>query len=371
MAAGCKQPEASEGTADTVEAQALPRVSVRVVALEDWEDRLVVPATLLPPAQIKVTPQIMGTVQELGADEGDFVAKGDLLAAVDPSDIEIQLGQARAALAAARAGARAARVQRDNLERQYERMKALESTQSIPTVEYEQTEAGYLAAKAQVGVADAQVKVARAGVAAAEEARDDTRILAPVGGLVVKRMVNVGEQVAPVSPMPLFVLATVDPLYAEGNAPENVFGQLREDMPATVFADGQGEKGYPGTVSLIGPAVDPVSKTVRVRVTVPNPGTDGQRELVSGMTAQIELVPEKGRYFVLPLNTVRREEEDRLVVYFVDENNVVYERKVRPVRRTGLYFLAREGVDEGARLVVAAPKELKPGDEAEVVYAEE
>jgi RND family efflux transporter MFP subunit len=357
LLAACSTP--TEADPDT--APKTPRVVVRPLALQAWSEQLRVPATVVPTALVSVLPETRGRVRELHVDEGDEVAQGALLAVLDTDDVDLQRRQAAGQVAMARAGMAAATVNRQNLARQLERFEALKKAGSVADAEYDNVKAGFDAAEAQLGLARAQVSVAEAALATVDEALSDARITAPIAGLVVKRSLNVGDEAIPLSPVPFFVLASAEPLYVEGNAPEHVLGRLRAGMPARLTFDGLPGEVFEGTVKLIGPTVDPLAKTVRVRAEVPNPVVEGRRRLAPGLSGVIELVPAEGRYFVLPLNTVRRQEGEQLVVLLVDESGKVAERRLTPLRKEGLTFLALDGLAEGERLVLSAPKDLQAG----------
>lgn len=357
LLAACAKPAAVDPDAT----QATPRVIVRNLVLQAWSERLQVPATVVSPSLVTVLPETKGRVRELHADEGDEVAAGALLAVLDTDDVDLARRQAAGQVAMARAGVAAADVNRQNLARQFERFEALQRTNSVPDAEVDNVKAGFQAAEAQLGMARAQVSVAEAALATVDKALADARVTAPIAGLVVKRGLNVGDEAIPMSPVPFFVLAGADPLYVEGSAPEHALGRLRPGMPARLSFDGLPGQVFDGAVKLVGPTVDPATKTVRVRVEAANPLVEGRRRLTPGLSGVIELVPEEGRYFVLPLNTVRRQDGAQLVVLLVGADNKVLERSLTPVRKEGLTFLALEGLAEGERLVLAAPKDLQAG----------
>lgn len=344
-----------------------PRVTVESLRLRDWEDRVMVPVTVAPAATVHVVARVPGRVREVRVREGDEVRAGDPLVLLDTRDLVLAGRQAEGQAALARASLRAAVAQRDTLARDRARFEELAKTGSVSQGEMDRIQAQSEAAEAQVGVARAQVQVAEAALALARKALEDARVTAPVDGLVVKRGVDPGQETSPAAAAPLVVLAGVDPVHVEGSVPEHVFGRLHAGMEASVRFDGLAGETFRGVVTLVGPTVDPVSRMVRVRVVVPNPRDQGRRRLAAGMSGVLEIVPQAGRYFVIPMNAVRRQEGDRLVVFLVGDDGRVVERAVRAVRKEGLTFLALEGLSEGERLVTAGPKELHAGDEVEVV----
>lgn len=342
-----------------------PKVGVRPLVLEDWADRVEVPATVLPAATVNVIARVPGRLAEVRADEGAEVAQGDVIAVLDPRDLRIAVQAAEGQAAMARAGLDAATVQRDNLARDGKRFAALKQTGSVSESEAEKLDAALRAAEAQVGVAKAQLQVAQAGLEAARRNLSDATVKAPIDGVIVKRTFDVGQETAPAAG-PLVILAAVDPLRVEGSAPEAVMSRIAAGAPARVRLDALPGETFEGTVELVGPAVDPLTKMVRVRVALPNPVVDGRRRIAPGMSAVVSVTPEQGRYFSLPLNAVRRQDGDRLVILVAGEDGTVREKKILPVRKEGLRFLALDGLAEGDKLVIAAPVELEAGTAVDV-----
>ncbi len=340
---------------------------MEILRLQAWEERLQVPVTVAPAATVQVVARVPGRVREVRVREGDEVQAGQTLVLLDTRDLSLAVRQAEGQVALARATLRAAMAQRDTLAKDRARHEELAKSEAVSQGEMDRVQAQAEAADAQVGVARAQVQVAEAALALARKALEDARVTAPVEGLVVKRGVDVGQETSPGTGVPLVTLATMDPVFVEGSVPEHVFGRLRIGMEAVVRLDGLPGETFRGTLALVGPTVDPVSRMVRIRVVVPNPRIEGRRRLAPGMSGVVEVVPERGRYFVVPTNAVRRQEGDRLVVLLVGEDGRVTERAVQPVRKEGLTFLVSEGLAEGERLVTAGPKELHAGDEVEVV----
>lgn len=342
-----------------------PRVTVEALRLQAWEDRVRVPASVAPSTTVQVTARVPGRVREVMVREGDEVRAGDALVLLETRDLALAARQAEGHVALSRASLRAAEAQRDALVKERGRYEELARSGSLSEGELDRIRSQTDAAEAQVDVARAQVQVALAAYALARKALQDARVVAPVDGLVVKRAVDPGQETSP--GVPLVALAGADPVLVEGSVPEYLLGRLRPGMEAEVRFDGLPAETFRGTITLVGPTVDPVSRMVRVRVEVPNPRSNGRRLLTVGMSGVLEIVPEAGRYFVIPLNAVRREEGDRLILFLVEEDGRVVERAVRAVRKEGLTFLALEGLAEGERLVTAGPKELHSGALVEVV----
>ena len=349
------------------ETKAARKVTVRKLAMESWSEVLDVPSTAMGNAIVNVFAKVPGRVTAIRNDEGAYVKAGDPLIDLDTRDLLISTRAVEGQVEMARAGLVAAEVNRDNLAKDVGRFTELRKTGSVPITEADKLDAALKAAEAQVGIAKAQLDVALSGQEMSRRNLSDASVKAPVDGLIAKRSVDVGQETSPAAAIPLVILVAVDPMFVEGTAPESVLGRLKPGMKAVATFDGMPGEPFDGVLDRIGPTVDPISKMVRIRVAVPNPAlAGGTRRLVPGMSGLIRLVPEQGRYFVMPLNAVRRQEGESMVLLFVGDDSKVTERKVRPLRRDGLRFLVRDGLVEGLRLVIAGPKDLEAGSLVEV-----
>ncbi|MBP7127018.1 efflux RND transporter periplasmic adaptor subunit [Myxococcota bacterium] len=339
-----------------------PKVVARTLAPEDWQEALSLPAMAWPAATVNVVARVPGRVAAWHCEEGSLVTEGQALLELDTRDLRTALRNAEAQAGMARAGLKAAEVQRDNVAKERQRLLELAKTGSISPSDADRIEAGFQAAEAQVGVARAQLEMALAGLEFARRNLAEATVRAPVSGLVAKRMVDVGQETAPSSGIPLLVIQVIDPLKVEASAPEAWFSRLAPGQEATVAFDGIPGREFGGRLEMVGPVVDPASKMVRLRVAVPNvPGQDGRPLMVPGMSGSLHMRLAAGRVFVIPLNTVRREDGEDVFVLLVGKEDRIEERRIRPWRRDGLRLLVQAGLAEGERLVTVAPKDLAPG----------
>lgn len=106
---------------------------------------------------------------------------------------------------------------------------------------------------------------------------------APAGGVVLERLVQVGERIS--AGTPLYRLAARSPVWVEARIPEGHMGGVREGDLATIELQAHPGRDWSGRVSRVYPAVDPVSRTGRIRITVPNPGG----EVRPGMYATVSV----------------------------------------------------------------------------------
>lgn len=243
---------------------------------------------------VQVTPQVAGTVIAIKADDTDLVRQGQELVVLDPSDARMALAQAEAQLAAtvrevrnvfANNGALSAGVAsreadtvkaRAALERardDYQRRAALVTTGAVSREELQHVETEVESAKSALAAADAGVRAAKAQLQSNQTLTDGTSVAqhpnvlraaakvreaflalqrctlpSPVSGQVAKRAVQLGQRVAPGSP--LMAIVPLDHLWVEANFKEVQLRRMRIGQPVTLEADLYGGKvEYRGRVA--------------------------------------------------------------------------------------------------------------------------
>jgi len=216
---------------------------------------------------VGLTPQIAGTVIAINTDETQYVRRGQVLIELDPRDQKIALAQAKANL-----GETVREVaQLFTEERRDVALVAAEQTQlnqsdedltrdsslkavhgvSLETLEHDENAVRSARAalqQAQASLASTQAEIAgttpathprvlqaEANLRAAWLALDRTRVLAPVSGYVVRRSVELGQQVSPSSEM--LALVPVTSMWVDANFKENQLGDLRIGQPVEVSVD--------------------------------------------------------------------------------------------------------------------------------------
>jgi HlyD family secretion protein len=241
--------------------------------------------------EIAVSGEVPGRLRAVLVDEGDRVAKGQVLAEVEPAEYRARLAAARAALAIARAEeqrlvngsrreereeARAAAAQAGEVAQQADaerhRRETLFAEGVIAREELERAirdervaAARHVEQREHARVVDAAARDderarARAAVALAAAQADEASVLlaktlvrAPVDGVVLRRHLRAGESLAvlPV-PSPIVTLADVGALRVRVDVDEADIGGLRVGQPAWVTADAYGTRRFAGRVVRIG-----------------------------------------------------------------------------------------------------------------------
>ena len=278
--------------------------------------------------QSTVSAQTSGTVQRLPFDVDDSVAAGDLIVQLEDSEQRSRLRQAEAGLEEAEA-ALADAGQR------FERIEAVHERGLVSRQEFDQ-------ARNNLAAARARVERARASVSEAQEQLSYTRVLAPYGGILTERHVEVGEAVNP--GQPLLSGLSLEQLRVVVDLPQKYAELARMERQAQVtLADGRVLET--GEMTFY-PYADPQTHTFRLRMRLSEPNGS----LFPGMLVKVSVPVASRETLWVPFSSLIQRSELR-AVFVLDDQDQPRLRQVRTgVRDNGrLEILA--GLSEGERVV--------------------
>ncbi|MDF7813785.1 efflux RND transporter periplasmic adaptor subunit [Hymenobacter sp. YC55] len=300
---------------------------------------------------VEVRAQVAGFLERIYVDEGRPVKKGQPLFQLNASAYRNQLSQAQAALASAQAQAGAADVER-------ERVQLLAAKNIVAKTELT------LAAN-KVKDARARVAQAQAGVAAARLSLDYTLVRAPFDGIIDRIPLKMGSLVEEGT-----LLTTVSDLhevYAYFNVGEGEYLQYlkarqqypdrHSDSVRLTLAD---NSLYPqaGHIETTESEFNPNTGSLAFRARFANP----QGLLKHGASGRIRLTTTLPAALLLPQKAVF-EIQDKNYVYVVDQANTVHMRNFVPQTRTGDFYVVKEGLKPGERIVYEGANSLKNGQQ--------
>lgn len=283
---------------------------------------------------------VTGRVTAIHAQLGQHVKKGDPLVTIDSPD----LGTASADVAKAEADLMQA-------EHEFKRFKELYALRTISMRELETSEDNYRKARAEVDRVRAKARLLSAGGGAVGQGYV---LRALIDGEVVARSVNPGQEVAGQysggAAVELFTIGERDPLWVLADVFEMDISRVKPGQKVTVKVAAFPDKVFEGKVDFVAGALDPATRTVRVRCTLPNP--DGG--LRPEMFATITLSVESARQLAVPATAVLRLGEETVV--FVRSGNGP-EGKLRFERR------AIKAADDTPGEWIPVFEGLKPGEQ--------
>jgi RND family efflux transporter MFP subunit len=298
LAPACSRPTTEEA------ATGVPSIVAETgrVARQDVTLTLTLRGTIAarPNEDVKISALVAGRVVTMRVAEGDAVAAGQVVAEIDPRPYEDQKRQAAAAVSQARAALENAKLNLERTERLFKR--GIAAGKEVED------------ARAQLAAAEAGVEQALAALDTADRQLARTKVTSPIGGYVVKRLVNVGEQVDGTAGQPLAEVAGIDTVELAANVPSEHLAAVHVGQPVEIATDAYRDRTFPGTIVAIAPAVDPASNTALARIRIGNTG----RLLKVGMYGQARIgIGERKGALTVPPSAVSKNEEGEAAVYVV------------------------------------------------------
>ena len=267
----------------------VPEIRTVTVTVGDVADTVGATGALEAVTTVQVGSQVSGIIQDLFVDYNSIVHEGDVIMRLDPSLFETQTAQARANLIRAEADVERSDVDVDDARMQLTRAEDLAARDLISATELEAAQVRVRSAAAQVKSAAAQVIQAQAALNQNEVNLEHTVIRSPIDGIVISRLVDVGQTVAASLQAPeLFVIAAdLTKMRVIANIDESDVGRIRPNQRVTFTVDAYPEEEFEGVVSQIRlePVVQQNVVTYATVVDAPNPDL----KLKPGMTATITL----------------------------------------------------------------------------------
>ena len=222
---------------------------------------------------VKVGSQVSGIIAVLHADFNKEVKKGQLLAELDPTPFLAKVEQGSATVEKAKVDLR-------NTEIGLKRQTALKEQGLAPQADFDQAQANFDSAKAAVEQAQASLKQAKTDLA-------NSRIVAPIDGVVVDRQYDVGQTVAASFQAPtLFTIAQdLTKMQVSADVSESDIGSIKVGQSAKFTVDAFPDRMFRGRIAQIrlNATVNQNVVTYPVIIEVPNP----DQELKPTMTANV------------------------------------------------------------------------------------
>lgn len=294
-------------TTDAAKVERPPIAAAATPAIEHPITRFIrATGTLLAEEQADVAAEVAGRVTATPVERGTAVSSGTVLVRLSPTETEAQAreAEANAAQIEARLGLGAdsafdastvpevqnAKAAYDLAQSEFDRIRSLLDQHVVSQSEFDQRRTQMEAARQQYEAAKngaAQqyqaLLSARARVALAQKAVQDTVVRAPFAGAVAERTVSIGDYVT--KGMKVAVVVRVNPLRVQLTIPEQFISAITVGMPVSFAVDAYPDREFTGTVRYISPALETNQRALTVEAVVPNAGM----ELKPGLFATARL----------------------------------------------------------------------------------
>ena len=274
--------------------------------------------------------------------EGGRFQEGDLLLTIDSVAYEAALAKAKAD------HSRAVVAFKEEEARAEQALKEWEAAQSLTT----EKPSDLVLRKPQLELAKAQLKAAEAAVVLAKQNLEKTKVKAPYSGVVVEKLAEAGQVVAPGTPLARIYGSGVMEVPLPLSSMETGFLDPGKEHPVSLnFENGKGTWTWEGTVERDAGAVDQKTRLHRFIATVriQNEGS-GQPELLPGqfVTATIE-GPSLAKVFRIPRHAHRNDGS----VYLVTKEDTLLKRDIHVLYREQDHLVVDKGLEPGETLCLS------------------
>ncbi|MEZ4999202.1 MAG: efflux RND transporter periplasmic adaptor subunit [Bacteroidales bacterium] len=291
-------------------------------------------ATLQAFEEVYVAPATPGRIEKIFVEPGDRVTKGDKLFLMDQTQL------------------RQTEIQLNSMAVDLERMKTLLETGSITQSAYDQLKTSFDVTQSSINFM-----------------RENTLLYAPYNGVITGKYYENGEMFsgAPntqAGKAAVVTLMQIDPMKAILNVSEKYYPLVKKGMKASVTADVYGEKSFNGTVSLVYPIINPMTRSFQVEISIPN----SERNLKPGMFARVSMLVGEEDTFIVPSNIVLQQEGTNIRYLFIEKDGVARRVEITVGKRFDekIEIISSE-LSFGDRLIIDGQTKVENNDRVKVV----
>jgi membrane fusion protein (multidrug efflux system) len=305
----------------------------------------------------EIRPQVSGIVQSRLFVEGKEVKQGQALYQIDPATFEADLAASEASVARAEASIASSKSKAS-------RYGELLKIKAVSQQDFDEADAAYKQANAELLTAKAQLKSAQINL-------DYSHVSSPISGQISKSSVTVGALVSANQSTALATVTQLDPIYIDLTQSSNELTQLKKAIASgrlgidansqkdveLIMEDGSAYS-HKGTLQFSEVTVDPSTGSVTLRAKFPNPeklllpGMYARASIVEGVKADAILVPQRG---------VSRNSKGEPTAMVVSKDNTVESRVLKVDRTIGSDWLVTDGLSDGDKLIVEGLQKIRPG----------
>ena len=276
----------------------------------------------------------MGIIKRMLVNEGQAVSKGQLIAEMDDT-------QARNILT----GAEAQMTQANDALARY---KMLHDNGSLPEVKWVEIQS-------KVAQAKSQLEVARKNLA-------DCRLVAPVSGIIGKKLIGVGETALP--SQAVVSILDISTVKVKVAVPEAEVGGINASTPTSIQVEAI-NGSYQGGQIEKGVQADALTHTYDIRINVAN----GNRKLLPGMVANVRFFSDGSQAIgskMIPVTAVQKKADGSLFVWTVGKDSTAHRSTVTIGQTQGNYICVIDGLNIGDRVATEGYQKLSEG--TKVIY---
>jgi HlyD family secretion protein len=331
-------------------------VELAPVVRKNMAETVTVVGNLVGAATVDAVPRGQGRLDAVYVKLGDPVKRGQAIAKIEDREIVEQINQAEATYNVSQATIRQRQADLKLAQNNLERSRSLFERDLLPRQTFDDTDARYQAAVAQLELSQAQMAQAKARLDELKINLSNTIITSPVDGFVGKRTLDPGASVGVnTSFISVVDIRTVRLVI---NVVEKDLRRIHQGLPAEVEVDAYPGETFSGHVARLAPILDPATRTAQVEIEIPNSGL----RLKPGMYARVRFTVEKhDNALVVPTPSVV-DIQGKLGVWVPGEGDTPSFQPVTIGIEQQDFTEITKGVTEGQRVISTGAAALREGD---------
>jgi len=271
---------------------------------------------------------VAGKIDFIAVNEGQVVSKGELLSSLDPTNYGI--------------AKELADIQANQVQDEYDRLKLMHDSNSLSESDFAKISYGLQQARAQQKLHNKNLS--------------DTKLYSPVGGVLLKRLAEVGE-ITGVG-IPLFVVSDIRKVKVNSFIPENEVHNVRIGQTAKVRISSL-DKTYEGKIIEVGYAADPATRSFLIKIEIENPNL----VIRPGMIAEVEVLSTtEEELLTVPVAAIMHDYSNVSFAYVVDTlKNRAFRRSISLGKLINDKIEITSGLIENEIVVIAGQQKLIDG----------
>lgn len=316
----------AKNTDQQAEGEKIEKVKVSTLNRTTIARKIELSTTLQGYETMNIAPAVTGRIEQIFVDIGSHVNPGDLLVRMD----QTQLNTTKLTFA--------------NLEVEYNRVKTLYESGTIPQQTYDQTKLGYEQTKENI-----------------DFLTENTFVKARIKGVIAAKNYEDGELYAGT---PILMLTQVHLLKALINIPESYFPLVKQGMKVQLLSDIYPDQTFEATIETIYPTIDPATHTFQAKLKIPN----AKELLRPGMFMRTTLELGEIEAIMAPYQSVLKLTGSNNRYVYINNNGTAKRVEVTLGQRfDNLIEIKANGIKEGDQIVTVGQGKLVDGAKLEIV----
>lgn len=303
-------------------------VEVQTVTSQQFTNEISLSGNIEGKTTVKLSFLVPGKVEYISSKEGETITQGQVLSKLEPTNYTI--------------AKQLADVQLNVAKDEFDRINLMYKNGSVSESDYAKT-------KFSLQQAELQQKLQNKNLA-------DTKLYAPLTGVLLSKQAEVGEVIA--AGTPLFVLADIKKVVVSAFIPEGELHQVTIGQPAAVSIAAL-NKTFTGKITDVGAIADATSRAFSIKIDIENPDL----LIRPGMIAEVKINSKtETRNILVPSESIVHDTDNQNYIYIVDNNNnKAFKRKISLGKMIENQVQVIAGLSENEIIVTAGQSKLSDG----------